>query len=219
MAAAKRTLRILTRRIQALEQEILELLADLDSLTQAVCPGRRQTYGVGVDGAAILLTAAGDNPQRIRSEAAFAALCGDSPFPASSGKTNRHRLNRSGNRQANATLHRIAVMRLRWHEQTQSYAARRTGEGLSKAEILRCLKRFIAREIFHTLLGASTSRHQANRWAGGLTIYTSIKVSPFIGRSRRVCPRPWHQAGPKPQKPPLLLRAAATLSGLPWSPR
>jgi transposase len=161
MAAAKRTLRILARRIQALEQEILELLADLDSLTQAVCPGLRQTYGVGVDGAAILLTAAGDNPQRIRSEAAFAALCGVSPLPASSGKTNRHRLNRSGNRQANATLHRIAVVRLRWHEQTQSYAARRTGEGLSKAEILRCLKRFIAREIFHTLLGRPPLRTAA----------------------------------------------------------
>jgi transposase len=79
-AAAKRALRILARRIQALEQEIPELLADLDSLTQAVCPGLRQTYGVGVDGAAILLTAAGDNPQRIHSEAAFAALCGVSPY-------------------------------------------------------------------------------------------------------------------------------------------
>jgi len=160
-AAAKRALRILARRIQALEQEILELLDDLDSLTQAVCPGLRQTYGVGIDGAAILLTAAGDNPQRIRSEAAFAALCGVSPLPASSGKTNRHRLNRSGNRQANAALHRIAVVRLRWHEQTQIYATRRTGEGLSKAEILRCLKRFIAREVFHTLLGRPPLRTAA----------------------------------------------------------
>ena len=83
--------RILARRIQALEQEILELLSDVNSLTQAVCPGQRQTCGVGVDGAAILLTAAGDNPQRIRSEAAFATLCGVCPLPASSGKTNRHR--------------------------------------------------------------------------------------------------------------------------------
>ena len=161
MAAAKWALRILARRIQALDQEILELLADLDSLTKAVCSGLRQTYSVGVDGAAILLTAAGDNPQRIRSEAAFAALCGVSPLPASSGKTNRHRLNRSGNRQANAALHRIAVVRLRWHEQTQLYATRRTGEGLSKAEILRCLKRFIAREVFHTLLGRPPLRTAA----------------------------------------------------------
>jgi hypothetical protein len=82
-------------------------------------------------------------------------------MPASSGKTNRHRLNRSGNLQANAVLHRIAVVRLRWHEQTQSYAARRTGEGLSKAEILRCLKRFIARGIFHTLLGRPPMRTAA----------------------------------------------------------
>ena len=82
MAAAKRSLRILARRIQVLDQEILELLSDLDSLTQVVCPGLRQTYGLGVDGTAILLTAAGDNPQRIRSKAAFAALCGVSPLPA-----------------------------------------------------------------------------------------------------------------------------------------
>jgi transposase len=99
MAAAKRALRTLARRIQSLEQEIEVLLSDLDSLTQAVCPGLRQTYGVGVDSAATLLTAAGDNPERFRSDAGFAALCGVSPLPASSGKTNRHRLNRGGNRQ------------------------------------------------------------------------------------------------------------------------
>ena len=161
LAAAKRTLRILARRVQALEQELRELQPDLDALTQAVCPGLRQTYGVGVDGAAILLIAAGDNPQRLRSEGAFAALCGVSPLPASSGKTHRHRLNRGGNRQANAALHRIAVVRLRWHEQTQAYAARRIGEGLSKADILRCLKRFIAREVFHTLLGRPPLRTSA----------------------------------------------------------
>jgi transposase len=90
MAAAKRALRTLARRIQSLEQEIEVLLSDLDSLTQAVCPGLRQTCGVGVDSAATLLTAAGDNPERFRSDAGFAALCGVSPLPASSGKTNRH---------------------------------------------------------------------------------------------------------------------------------
>lgn len=144
MTAAKRALRTLARRIQSLEQEIELLLSDLDSFTQAVCPGLRQTYGVGVDSAATLLTAAGDNPERLRSDAGFAALCGVSPLPASSGKTNRHRLNRGGNRQANAALHRVAVVRLRWDEQTQAYAARRIEEGLSKPEILRCRKRFIA---------------------------------------------------------------------------
>jgi transposase len=136
MAAAKRALRTLARRIQSLEQEIELLLSDLDSLTQAFCPGLRQTYGVGVDSAATLLTAAGDDPERFRSDAGFAALCGVSPLPASSGKTNRHRLNRGGNRQANAALHRIAVVRLRWDEQTQAYAARRTEEGLSKPNLI-----------------------------------------------------------------------------------
>jgi transposase len=161
LAAAKRALRLLARRVQALDLELRALQDDLDVLTQAVCPGLRQTYGVGVDAAAILLTTVGDNPQRLRSEGAFAALCGVSPLPASSGKTNRHRLNRGGNRQANAALHRIAVVRLRWHEQSRAYASRRSGEELSKAEILRCLKRFIAREIFHTLLGRPPLRTSA----------------------------------------------------------
>jgi transposase len=158
MAAAKRALRTLARRIQSLEQEIEVLLSDLDCLTQAVCPGLRQTYGVGVDSAATLLTAAGDHPERFRSDAGFAALCGVSLLPASSGKTNRHRLNRAGNRQANAALHRIAVVRLRWDKQTQAYAARRTEEGHSKPEILRCLKRFIAREVYRILLGSPPVR-------------------------------------------------------------
>ena len=126
VAAAKRALRTLAHRVQALEEEIAALREDLDQLTQAVCPALRQTYGVGVDSAATLLTAAGDNPERLRSDAGFAALCGVNPLPASSGKTNRHRLNRGGNRQANAALHRIAVVRLRWDEQTLAYATRRT---------------------------------------------------------------------------------------------
>lgn len=158
MAAAKRALRTLARRIQSLEQEIEALLSDLDSLTQAVCPGLLQTYGVGVDSAATLPTAAGDNPERFRNNAGFAALCGVSPLPASSGKTNQHPLNRVGNRQANAALHLIAVVRLRWDEQTQAYAERRTEEGLSKPEILRCLKRFIAREVYRILLGSPPVR-------------------------------------------------------------
>ncbi|MCP9899408.1 IS110 family transposase [Cyanobium sp. Cruz CV13-4-11] len=119
LAAARRALRSLARRIQAPDAELKELMADLDGLTQAACPGRRQSYGIGIDGAAVLLTAVGDNPERIRSEAAFAAICGASPLQASSGNSRHHRLNRGGNRQANATLHRIAVVRLRWHEQTK----------------------------------------------------------------------------------------------------
>ena len=104
--------------------------------------------------------AAGDNPARLCSDAAFAALCGVSPLPASSGKTNRHRLNRGGNRQANATVHRVVVVRRR-DEQTKAYAARRMEEGRSKPEIMRCLKRFIAREVFHTLLGRPPVRTAA----------------------------------------------------------
>ena len=95
---------------------------------------------------------AGDNRDRIRSEAAFAKMCGACPIPAGSGKTNgRHRLNRGGNRQANAALYRAVIVRMRWHEPTIAYVARRTAEGLSKREIIRCLKRYLAREIYHLL--------------------------------------------------------------------
>ena len=99
-----------------------------------------------------LLVTAGDNPQRLRSEAAFAMLCGAAPLPASSGRTHRHRLNRGGDRQANAALYRIVLCRLRWDPRTRAYAQRRTTEGMSKPEIIRCLKRYIAREIYTALL-------------------------------------------------------------------
>ena len=98
------------------------------------------------------MVAAGSNPQRLHSEAAFAALCGVSPIPASSGKTNRHRLNRGGDRQANAALHRIVLVRLRYDCRTKAYLSRRTAEGLTKSEIIRCLKRYVAREVFQVLL-------------------------------------------------------------------
>jgi transposase len=113
--------------------------ADLDRLTAQAAPALRQLYGVGADIAGALLVAAGDNPGRLRSEAAFSMLCGASPIQASSGKTVRHRLNRGGNRQANTALYRIVVVRLRWHQPTRDYLARRTTQGLSKKEIIRCL--------------------------------------------------------------------------------
>ena len=91
---------------------------------------------------------AGSNPDRLHSEAAFASLCGVSPVPASSGKTNRHRLNRGGDRQANAALYRIVVVRLRHDLRTQEYLRRRTAEGMSKIEVIRCLKRYVAREVY-----------------------------------------------------------------------
>ncbi|OZG61427.1 transposase, partial [Bifidobacterium lemurum] len=108
--------------------------------------------GVGVVTAATLAVVAGDNPERVRSEAAFAKLCGACPLPASSGRTSRHRLNRGGNRQGNKALHQIAVVRLRHHQPTRDYMAKRTREGKSKMETIRCLKRYIAREIHRVLI-------------------------------------------------------------------
>jgi len=150
-AATKLTLRRLARRIAALTEEIDELDADLRPLVTATAPELMAVYGVGTEVAAQLLTTAGDNPDRLRSEAAFAQLCGTAPLPASSGRTTRHRLNRGGDRHANYALHIIALVRLSSHEPTKDYAARRRAEGLSNLEIIRCLKRYIAREIHHVL--------------------------------------------------------------------
>jgi transposase len=152
LAAAIRSLRLLGRRCLWLTEEIEQLSHDLDALTLQAAPQLRELHGVGVDAASTLLIAAGDNPERIRSESAFAALCGVNPLPASSGKTNRHRLNRGGNRKANCALWRIVLVRLRWHEATKNYMERRTLEGKGKREIIRCLKRYVAREIYKVLL-------------------------------------------------------------------
>ena len=149
--AAKYSLRSLARRHRQLGKEIKALEAELERLTRQVSPALVDSFGIGPDTAATLLIAAGSNPDRLRSEAAFASLCGVSPMPASSGKTNRHRLNRGGHRQANAALHRIVVVRLRHDPRTQAYMHRRTKEGMNKAEVIRCLKRYVARETFSSL--------------------------------------------------------------------
>jgi transposase len=150
-AAAMLALGGLARRYQQLDAEIRLLTRTLDQLTITAAPKLRELLGVGPDSAAALLITAGDNPGRLHSEAAFAALCGSSPVEASSGKTRRHRLNRGGDRQANAALHRIVIVRLRWHQPTRDYAARRTTEGKTRKEIIRCLKRYVAREVFAAL--------------------------------------------------------------------
>ncbi len=150
-SAAKLALRTLAERHQALSAEVKALDRELSRLLVAVAPGLLELVGVGPDSAGALLVAAGDNPGRLRSEAAFSMLCGSSPIEASSGKTTRHRLNRGGDRQANAALYRIVVIRLRWHQPTRDYLARRTEQGKSKPEIIRCLKRYVAREIFTVL--------------------------------------------------------------------
>jgi transposase len=150
--ATKTALRSLGRSHQALSAEVQDLDKELRSLTAKACPALVGIFGAGSDTAGALLLAAGDNPERLRSEAAFAMLTGVSPVQASSGKTTRHRLNRGGDRHANAALHRIVLVRLRWrHPPTIDYVARRTAEGKSKREIIRCLKRYVAREVYRTL--------------------------------------------------------------------
>lgn len=157
-ASMRHALRALARRCRQLREEIATHAAALDALTAEAAPTLRAAFGMGVDVAAEMLIVVGDNPERIRSEAAFAKLCGACPIPASSGVTHRHRLFRGGHRQANAALHRVAMVRRRWHAPSMAYAARRTAEGLSKRDVLRCLKRFIAREVYHALLADFRSR-------------------------------------------------------------
>ena len=144
-------LRSLACRHQQLSTEITQLDKMIDPLVRQINPTLYAIFGVGPDTAGQLLVTAGNNPDRLRSEAAFAMLCGAAPLPASSGRTNRHRLNRGGDRQANAALYRIVLTRLRHDPRTRAYAERRTTEGLSKKEIIRCLKRYVAREIYDAL--------------------------------------------------------------------
>jgi transposase len=151
VTAVKIALRSLAHRHQQLSAEITDLDEVLDPLVTAINPGLLTANGVGTDVAGQLLVTAGENHERLTSEAAFAMLCGAAPIPASSGKTNRHRLNRGGDRQANAVLYRVVLCRLRWDPRTRDYMQRRTKEGLSKKEIIRCLKRYIARELYQLI--------------------------------------------------------------------
>jgi transposase len=162
-AATKFALRSVARRYQRLSEEISELDEQLDRLVSEAAPELVAVEGVGTDTAASLLIAAGDNPERLKNEAAFAQLCGAAPIPASSGKNVRHRLNRHGNRDANRALYVIAVCRMSRDERTRSYVAKRTAEGKSKKEIIRCLKRYIAREIYRILTSLSLPRSSISR--------------------------------------------------------
>ncbi|MFI5609448.1 IS110 family transposase [Amycolatopsis sp. NPDC051903] len=163
--AARYTLRALACRIDRLSQEIADLNAQTAAVLSSHNPAMLDTYGVGPDTAATLLIAAGDNPERLRSEASFAALCGVSPVEASSGRTQRHRLNRGGDRQANSALRRIVLVRLRWDRRTRDYIDRRVREGKTKREAVRCLKRYIARELYRIITApepqAAPARHAA----------------------------------------------------------
>jgi transposase len=150
-SSATWSLGALAGRWRWLDDQITELDHHLDHLVPAAAPNLAGLFGVGTDTAGALLVAAGDNPDRLRSEASFAALCGASPLPASSGRTLRHRLNRGGNREANNALWRIALVRMAHDPTTRAYVERRTKQGLSKPEIIRCLKRYIARQAFAQL--------------------------------------------------------------------
>jgi transposase len=147
----KFSLRMLARRAITLEEEIAEIDSILKPLVKETAPELVASLGVGTDAASTLLVAAGDNPERLRNEAAFAHLCGASPIDASSGKQHRHRLNRSGDRQANSALWHIVITRMVYDPRTAEYIDRRTKEGLTKKEAVRCLKRYVAREVFSLL--------------------------------------------------------------------
>lgn len=147
-AATKNALQAIATRWLSLDEEIRHHDQLLGTLTSTVTPALVEAFGIGPDGAAEMLIVLGDNPERIHSEAAFARLCGTNPIPASSGKTTRHRLNRGGHRQANAALYRTVIVRMQYHEPTRAYVTRRTAEGKTKPEIIRCLKRLLAREVW-----------------------------------------------------------------------
>ena len=158
-AATKFALRSVARRHQRLSEEISELDEQLDRLVAEAAPELVALEGVGTDTAASLLIAAGDNPERLKSEAySDAHLCGVAPIPASSGKSVRHRLNRHGNRDANRALYVIALCRMSRDERTRTYVAKRTAEGKTKKEIIRCLKRYIAREVYRILASLSLNK-------------------------------------------------------------
>jgi transposase len=165
-AALKFAMRSVARRYLALAEEIASLESELGRLVAEAAPRLLAAKGIGTETAAVLLVAAGDNPERLRSEAAFAHLCGVAPIPASSGNTVRHRLNRRGNREANWALYMIVVGRLRTDERTRRYAAKRRAEGKTKKEIIRCLKRYVAREVYRILVAAPASSGSAPELAG-----------------------------------------------------
>lgn len=150
-SSAKSAMRAIARRWLDLHEEIQAHEQNLGRMVREKAPELMKSHGISTMTVAEMLILVGDNPERIKSEAALAKLCGVCPIPASSGKTNRMRLNRGGNRQANAALYRVAIVRMRDHEPTQTYVAKRTADGKGKREIIRCLKRYIVREIYRHL--------------------------------------------------------------------
>ncbi|WP_250036760.1 IS110 family transposase [Paractinoplanes maris] len=161
LEAARAALADLAEQIRSLNVRIARADRRLGKLVTAIAPALSAVHGVGTDVAGQLLTTAGDNPERLRSEAALAHLCGVAPIPASSGRIDRHRLNRGGDRAANSALFIIALVRMRSHAATRAYVEKRTRDGLNKKEIIRCLKRYIVREIYTALMTDLTSPNTA----------------------------------------------------------
>ncbi|GAA2136038.1 IS110 family transposase [Arthrobacter humicola] len=151
LASTATVLKRLAVRYRHLHHELAQIDAELDAILAFHAPMLRDLQGVGTDVASQLLVTAGDNPERITTEAKFAALVGVAPIPASSGKTSRHRLSRAGDRQANKAIHHVVLVRMRYDSRTRAYVARRRQEGKSTKEIMRCLKRYVAREIYDQL--------------------------------------------------------------------
>jgi len=151
MAAHKAALCSLARRIQGLEDELAELDRRIEALVTSAAPELLARFGVGPDTAAALLVSAGDNPERLHSEAAWAHLCGVAPIPASSGKSNRHRLDRGGDRHANSAPWRIVMVRIAHDPETTANFERKVKEGRSKRDVIRLLKRYVARELYRYL--------------------------------------------------------------------
>jgi len=153
------SLRLLARRWLALTEQVEDLAGHMQRLLDAHAPALMSVFGCGRDTVARLLITAADNPARLRSEAAFGALAGACPVPASSGKTNRHRLNRAGDRKANSALYHVIIVRLRYDKETQDYAERRTAEGKTKMEIIRCLKRYLVRQLYPLIVETLQPQH------------------------------------------------------------
>ena len=164
VTVTKLALRGLARRVTDLNEEIALLDARRRRITTTIAPQLCAAHGVGPDTATGLLLAAGDNPERLRDERSWAALLASNPIEASSGKVVRHRLNRGGDRQGNSALWRIVIVRMNSDPRTKHYVERRTKEGLSKTEIIRCLKRYVAREIYNdirTIIADTTTNNEA----------------------------------------------------------
>lgn len=151
VTAYRVTLKSLARRYLELSDEIADLDELINPIVEALAPQLLARTGIGIEVAGQMLVTAGGNHDRMKSEGAFAMLCGVAPLPASSGMTQRHRLNRGGDRQANRALHLAVISRLRLDPKTQAYVAKKTAQGHSKLEIIRCLKRYLAREVYYLL--------------------------------------------------------------------